>query len=410
MYLYRDTLSFLIVTALCVSRGDAGAEQANELIGAAASAIVQPNASETHGQPKGRTDQSSNATIQAGTCPPTGSTKPSGAGKATPRRDDHSAINQIINCTPQNVSIPLQGVCLPGPVVTLLCPTPAVSAPVAKCDAADVLSALAWPLVGIAALGTVIWSRNLRRMMIRLQRHVTKAKVGPVEVEFGAEAAKDVKASIGLDLKDFEAAAMSEYDRQARRKQLAQRLHAAVEEVRKMEHFEKADHVRATVHVEDVIFAGHLYQLLDYQPDKTGRGRRWSERYGILGRAWRLQKSIFSNSALGTGDSKQTLIESWGMNLAEAEQASRTEARQSFLCILLRVQTRQVGVLFLDAKRKDVFKDVASSPSGTGSFHVKPALEQLSAVAALAQGVDEAMEELRKGGTYLSFETKEQRA
>lgn len=293
------------------------------------------------------------------------------------------------------------------PTLTIACPAPA-SAQDLRCDWIEALGTVAWPIVAVIALGVLVLNRQLRRGLTRLLRRVNKVKGGPLELEFSAEAAKDVSASIRDDLMDFKAAASSEYDRQARAHDLDQRLRAAVDALRQSGTV-AADSVRATVHVPDVVLRGYLYQLLDYQPDETGRGRRWSERYGILGRAWRMRQSIYANHALGNiqpalerGQAEEELIRNWGMNREEAERSASGAARQSFICIILRVQTRQVGVLYLDSSSQSIFGRAAQSPDDP-LLRVKPDVESLPAVLQLAEGVDKAMEGLRGGGTYLDF-------
>jgi hypothetical protein len=53
--------------------------------------------------------------------------------------------------------------------------------------------------------------------------------------------------------------------------------------------------LRATIHINDVIFPDYLYQLVDYYPGDGGAHRRFSQRYGIIGRSWR------SKTSHGTG-------------------------------------------------------------------------------------------------------------
>jgi hypothetical protein len=80
---------------------------------------------------------------------------------------------------------------------------------------------------------------------------------------------------------------------------------------------------RCTIHVSDILFADDLYQLLNHYPRSggSGVGRRFSVRYGIIGRAWRL------NQHQGEGDaraeSKEDLVRYWGMTQEEAEAISR---------------------------------------------------------------------------------------
>jgi hypothetical protein len=165
--------------------------------------------------------------------------------------------------------------------------------------------------------------------------------------------------------------------------------------------------VRTTLHVPDVVFEGYLYQILDYQPDRGGRGRRWSERYGILGRAWRMDRSVFADHALGQRLPKipketatKTLLRDWGMNSGEAEEGAKG-FRQSYLCLILRVDRRQVGVLYMDCSETAVFS--RASAGADDEFEAKPELEELPAIKNLAAATDKAMSDLRGKGTYLEF-------
>ncbi|MBW8833537.1 MAG: hypothetical protein JF606_30040 [Burkholderiales bacterium] len=182
---------------------------------------------------------------------------------------------------------------------------------------------VAWPLVALVVLLVIAGNRLLWRGLTRLLQRVSKVKGGPLEFEFSAEAARDVKASISADLKDYKLAAAGEYDRQARAHDLDPLLRLASDAVRDAVPSMGTTDVRVTTHVPDVVFDGYLYQLLDYKSERTGRGRRWSERYGIIGRAWRMERSIYTNHALGNApvlpkDEKiQELVREWGMNRPE---------------------------------------------------------------------------------------------
>ncbi|MCW5658871.1 MAG: hypothetical protein KIT60_14305 [Burkholderiaceae bacterium] len=268
------------------------------------------------------------------------------------------------------------------------------------------VSALAWPVTSLVILAGILFDRRLRRGLSRLLRRVSKVKGGPLELEFSAEAAQDVKASISEDLKDYTLAAVSEYDRQARAHDLDALMRVAVAEVSSSVPSMQDKDFRVTTHVPDVVFAGFLYQLLDYQPGSSGRGRRWSERYGIIGRSWRLNKSIFANNALGAGatnreDRIHELLRLWGMSRAEAEEGAKG-SRQSFLCVILRMQQKPVGLLYFDAADSNVFKDASSVPNAPEG-EAKVALEKLPAVSHLAESVDKALSQLRGKGTYLAF-------
>lgn len=322
-----------------------------------------------------------------------------------------SSAANVASSVALSASAALAPASMPAPAqhVTLVCPAAVTTAAPAKpCELEGLFGGIAWPLVALVGLVVVTFNRNLRRGLTRLLRRVNKVKGGPLELEFSAEAAQDVKASIGDDLRDYKLAAASEYDRQARAQDLDKLLRLAVVDVKRAIPSIASHDVRVTIHVPDVVFSGCLYQLLDYQSERTGRGRRWSERFGIIGRAWRMDRSVYTSHALGNSQQLpkeqaiQELLRSWGMNQPEAEQAAKG-SRQSFVCIILRVHQRQVGVLYLDAAARDVFKDAAANPSDIDSLDAKVELEQLPAVVQLAQAVDKALGELRGGGTYLDF-------
>jgi hypothetical protein len=113
--------------------------------------------------------------------------------------------------------------------------------------------------------------------------------------------------------------------------------------------------VRSTIYVMDRLFAGRLYQLLDYYPVTTmsGRGRTFSSRYGIIGKAWRLGDSQYNPTVPIT--EKQLILE-WGMTKEEADDAGH--GRQSFACIILKDDGQErLALIYLDSPQKDAFGD-----------------------------------------------------
>jgi hypothetical protein len=103
--------------------------------------------------------------------------------------------------------------------------------------------------------------------------------------------------------------------------------------------------VRATIHVPDTLFSESLYQLVDYFPDGAGRGRVWSSRFGIIGKAWRTGKRQINGEV--TTDTEK-LIEKWGMTIQEAERAG--SGRQTFLCVPLAFGNVEAGIFYIDIK------------------------------------------------------------
>jgi hypothetical protein len=266
------------------------------------------------------------------------------------------------------------------------------------------IETLAWQLL----LLFLIWYVG-RDVLIGLVKSLSKVKGPGIELEFDREGAKEVKGLFQGAFKDFMAAAQKEYDRQSEIHQLSElRLPAAVAAVKsKLKTLPKG--YRATVHVPDVVFKRFLYQLVDYYPGGGGRGRRFSERYGIIGRSWRLKESIGEGNALRVADPLETantdpekiirtLIEEWGMTRAEAENSTRS--RPSVLCVVLFSVEHNtkvpVGILFMDSEKQDAF-----GVGSNGSTDMARQLEADPAVRALAQAIAPMMEDLRKGETNL---------
>jgi hypothetical protein len=111
---------------------------------------------------------------------------------------------------------------------------------------------------------------------------------------------------------------------------------------------------RCTLHVPDLVFADTLYQLLDYVPTGTGRGRIFSIRYGLIGRVWRSRMSDIQRFKLITVQGRQVvdqneLVRVWGMSRREAQTAAAGRGR--FLCVMLtNAEGDPVGLFYMDSK------------------------------------------------------------
>lgn len=111
--------------------------------------------------------------------------------------------------------------------------------------------------------------------------------------------------------------------------------------------------LRFTIHVPDIVFAHSLRQLVDYTGcGRGGAGRLFSIRRGIMGKAWRLQKSCKSVGAL----SVQDLVELWGMTLIEAEDTS-SEKDLLWAFVLKDAGNVPVGLLYIDGKTRGILPD-----------------------------------------------------
>lgn len=115
---------------------------------------------------------------------------------------------------------------------------------------------------------------------------------------------------------------------------------------------------RATLHVPFYFGREELFQLVNYYDHKgkqrtniPGRGRVFSIRFGIVGRAWREEKARY-DPAVSTH--RDDLVKAWGMTPDEAEQAGR--GRQTMLAVRLLDETRRpMAIVFMDAKDPMVF-------------------------------------------------------
>lgn len=135
---------------------------------------------------------------------------------------------------------------------------------------------------------------------------------------------------------------------------------------------------RATVHVDDYLFADTYYQLLDYWPAGGGRGRTFSVRYGIVGRSRRAGRSFVYSRPVR--DDEELVLE-WAMT--EDEVRERGEKPQSFGCVVLRdgVTKNAVGYVYLDSHPVGVFGEDGNS---TFAAAVEAACGESGLTASLA--------------------------
>jgi hypothetical protein len=144
---------------------------------------------------------------------------------------------------------------------------------------------------------------------------------------------------------------------------------------------------RATIHVRDIVFQDTFYQLLDYLPKGDKRGRIFSVRFGITGRAWRLGETQSENNLKIEA---LDLIRDWGMT---SEEASRqAQGTLSFLCVpLLDDSKRLLGVFYMDSPTPIV---VAPATEGVWQDNVRESCQTFGIIKMLSQ----LREELKGAG------------
>lgn len=212
----------------------------------------------------------------------------------------------------------------------------------------ELLLLLGWPLALVIALAYIRHSDKAKDWFGAIAKSIHKVAYKGVEVTLWGE---EFRQSQSDTFAKFRADVQAEYDKLAERHAIERTLNlilkGTIEPELKRIRKESVDY-RATIHVRDALFKNAYYQLVDYLPTGGNRGRAWSVRYGMVGRAWRLEKDSV-NRQVGTSED---LIEHWGMTSDE----SQGQARQSMMCCILKTSAgTPIGAFYMDAKDKDAF-------------------------------------------------------
>lgn len=243
----------------------------------------------------------------------------------------------------------------------------------------DVLSAIAWPLVGLVAIVVLLVVPNVSRTIGRTFGRVRRFQGFGFEFELTEEAAKSAQHNLDDINHNYQVLVDREFAHQVDLYELS-----AIHENYVERHFKNVvtdqqyaqlEKLRSTIHVPDVLSTSSLYQLLDYYPTSGGgRGRRFSQRFGIVGESWRLQRSVAEGKV---PEARDDLIRQWGMTAREAAQ--RGSGRASFICILLRNADVPEAILYFDAEGEDAFFP------GMNREQIEDRLRELEEAAAESQ-------------------------
>lgn len=241
----------------------------------------------------------------------------------------------------------------------------------------ELVHAAAWPFVVLVALGILSLPAG-RRTLNQLLGRVSKFKGGGFEVDLTAKESSQLKQSLGDAIREFRKPIKQEFDRQAKVERVRQGVERVYKDVIEGAMTSPGQGFQATVYVADVLFVGLLYRLIDYYPKGGGSGTVYSTRFGIIGKAWRLEKSM---DKLVPADAN-TLIDEWGMTIADTVQSG--QSAKTFVCILLRdAAGARIGLLFVQSDAENAFaSDIVAK------------LEASPAVAALAQAIDRVVRKL----------------
>jgi len=267
---------------------------------------------------------------------------------------------------------------------------------------AELVNSLAWPVALLVSLTFVAFSGTIRRLLLAPVGMVRKVSVPGMDIEIDAAKSEAISKLLETSIDELIAKSNREYTRFAKAMQIRSLIKSVLDSKRLIEFAQDRDKpIRATVHVNDIVFEDQLCQLVDYYPQGTGALRRFSMRYGIIGVCWRLQESrgetdTFKRLEDDDGDPKRNMILEWGMTQEEAERVV-SHKKQSILCIILRDPQNQlpVGILYVDATGENVFGDDNAATS------LASAIEGDPTVASLSEKVRDMMLPLRAAGPNL---------
>jgi hypothetical protein len=222
------------------------------------------------------------------------------------------------------------------------------------------------------------------------------------EVAFSEEGARRLASDAEHVFDEFRRQADLEFQRQARRQDLRRELELIfqssapdVGDDDNLRTCARKPGFRCAIHVPDILFTDTLYQLLDYYPkqERGGAGRRFSTRFGIIGRAWRLNEHQGEEAA---AHSKEALIREWGMTDEEAESHSRQ--RPAYVCAVLHDQRGlPLGVLFVDSTEHAAFGGRDQAAALAGSLALK------AARVGFTEALQKVLNELSKYSTAIQI-------
>jgi hypothetical protein len=209
-------------------------------------------------------------------------------------------------------------------------------------DVADFIRALAWPTVALVALFMLISPRGVT-LVRAISRRLGRVKWRDIEIELKPEAATELKRDLEQTFRAYRDRVQDVFDHQNHVERVPYLRDSVASEVIKPRLQGEDQQFRCTVYVPDPLFEDALYCLLDYYPKGEARGRTYSIRFGIVGRAWRTGQSYVEDVPADPDE----LMRGWGMTAEEAQ--SIQDEDRAFLAVVLRADNLPVGVLYADA-------------------------------------------------------------
>jgi hypothetical protein len=261
-----------------------------------------------------------------------------------------------------------------------------------------------WPFVVLVCVFIFVSSSSAMSAVFGLMRSFQRISILGAEIVVSDESKKQIKAA-AEDLNKLIKGYREDVDQrikfQVRQFDLEQRLGRIITELKPHLRDRKLPaNFRCTMHLIDSVVAGNLYQLLDYYPSGGGAGRRFSERYGIIGKVWRSGDPMclgdIGNSVAGEDDEAEIkeIIKDWGMTHAEAAKAME---KKSVACAAISFEGRRLGVIYMDSSTPEAFPKEISVPGASGSAQLSQVSFTDFVVRALRrESVDRDLADLAK--------------
>lgn len=262
------------------------------------------------------------------------------------------------------------------------------------------LGTLIWPVVVLIIVLFLMFSRNGSRRISEIFRGFKSVKMFGAEFVLTEEGRQQVTQSAREAFHTYRSQAKAEYDRLVGVNNIRGKLEQVISSVEVKSNGElikikEIEDIRFTIHVPDAIFAETMYQLLDYYPRGGGRGRTWSIRYGILGKAWRSGESFTVETVPTT---EEELIRDWGMTKEEATAAG--QGRKSFSCVILyNEENTAVGAFYMDVLKEKAFGAMECSELDQFHKNIILACEKSGLIA----GLDNISRELLARGPRINI-------
>lgn len=212
-----------------------------------------------------------------------------------------------------------------------------------------------WPIIFIYLIISLVYYRLELAKLVGLFGNVKSVNLFGNGIEFG----ENVKIESELSIKKYRSRINDAYNYQIQKEQLNDKLRYLVEDVKEYlctvgTATPDELKLRCTIHIQDLLIQESLYQLLDYYPKSNGgAGRIKSIRFGIIGLAWRTEKTQIRGNV---DNSQNQLIKDWGLDMTESTSNSDLK---SFSAIILKSNDGiRLGVVYLDSNQPNLFGDL----------------------------------------------------